>query len=87
MEPYLSRSVIDRKLAQFLDRIVDTDNASVIAAYENRMAEIERQKAKLSENLTQANEPAGSFKEIYRTAFSFLATPWKLWVSGRLEDK
>ena len=62
-------------------------NASVIAAYENRVAEIERQKAKLSENLNQSNEPAGSFKEIYRTAFQFLANPWKLWVSDRLEDR
>ena len=78
---------LDRKLTQFLDRIVDTDNASVIAAYENRIAEIERQKAKLSENLTKSNEPASSFEEIYRTAFSFLANPWKLWVSDRLEDR
>ena len=78
---------LDRKLVQLLDRIVETNNASVIAAYENRITEIERQKAILSENLTQSDKPAGSFKEIYRTAFEFLANPWKLWVSDRLEDR
>ena len=78
---------LDRKLTQLLDRIVDTDNTSVIAAYENRIAEIERQKAKLSENLSQSDKPSGGFKEIYRTAFQFLANPWNLWASGKLEDK
>ena len=76
---------LDRKLIQWLDRIVETDNASVIAAYENRIGEIERQKAKLSENLNQSDKPAGSFKEIYRTAFQFLANPWNLWTSDKLE--
>lgn len=78
---------LDRKIAQLLDRIVETNNTSVLTAYENRIAEIERQKAQLSQNIVQIVEPAGAFKKIYRTAFIFLANPCKLWVSDRLEDR
>lgn len=31
--------------------------------------------------------PKGSLKQIYRTAFAFLANPWNLWVFERMEDK
>ena len=78
---------IDKQKNQLLDRIVEANNQSVIAAYENRIAELDRKKVKLAEQSANTHKPNGSFKEIYRTAFSFLANPCNLWGSNKLEDK
>ncbi len=78
---------IEKKVAQFLDRIVETDNRSVIAAYEARIRDLENEKALLTEKIDRSGQPRVSFDETYRTAFSFLANPCNLWASDRLEDK
>ena len=78
---------LDRSLRQFLDRIVETANNSVIAAYEARIEEIETEKALIADRLRNSGKPTTTFEETYRTAFTFLANPCKLWCSPRLEDK
>ncbi|QCI80258.1 hypothetical protein E6W36_14325 [Hankyongella ginsenosidimutans] len=42
-------AAIDRQIAQLLDRIVATDNLTVIGAYERKVSELERQKLLLAE--------------------------------------
>lgn len=37
--------------------------------------------------MASARRPAASFDKTLRTALDFLANPWKLWKSERLEDK
>ena len=59
----------------------------MIAAYENRIEEIDRKTTKITDQSRQAAQPNGTFEEIYRTAFAFLANPCSLWSSDRLEDK
>ena len=76
-----------RQAEQFLDRIADADTPSVIAAYENRIRKLEEQKLALAEKITNCGRPLRSFDEALRTALDFLANPWNLWVSERLEDK
>ncbi|MEO1703695.1 MAG: hypothetical protein AAFR71_16740 [Pseudomonadota bacterium] len=78
---------LEQQKEQLLDRLVATNSESVIAAYENRIEEIDRKKIKIADQSRQTSKPNGTFKEIYRTAFAFLANPWNLWVSDRLEDK
>ncbi|EFO34053.1 resolvase [Roseibium sp. TrichSKD4] len=78
---------LDKQQEQFLDRIVDANNQSVTAAYENRIEELDRKKARLTDQMNRSHKPNGSFKEIYRTAFAFLANPCNLWASDKLEDK
>ncbi|MCK0197408.1 recombinase family protein [Ancylobacter sp. 6x-1] len=78
---------IEKKVAQFLDRIVETDNRSVIAAYEARIRDLETEKALVAEKIGRSGKPVAMFDETYRTAFSFLANPCNLWASDRLEDK
>jgi site-specific DNA recombinase len=41
----------------------------------------------LAEKIASTGRPVRSFDETVRTAFDFLASPWKLWSSERLEDK
>ena len=78
---------VERKVEQLLDRIVDATSASVVAAYERRIKELETQKALMRERLDSSGKPLMSFGEAYRTAFGFLANPCKLWNSDRIEDR
>jgi site-specific DNA recombinase len=78
---------IENQIQQFLDRILDASSASVMTAYEKRINELESQKALLAEKVASCGRPVASFGETYRTAFDFLANPWKLWRSDKLEDR
>ena len=79
--------LVERKVTQLLDRIVDTDSDAVVSAYERRIKELETQKAMMRERLASCGKPLKSFGETYRTAFAFLANPWNLWMSERIEDR
>ncbi len=78
---------VERKAEQVLDRLLDASGSAMTAAYERRGRELEAQKALLSERIASCGQPRASFAETYRTACAFLANPWKLWTSGRLEDR
>ncbi|MGJ8628434.1 MAG: recombinase zinc beta ribbon domain-containing protein [Sulfitobacter sp.] len=78
---------MDRKAAQILDRLIDTNSDTLIIAYEARLREMEEQKTFLTEKIANCGKPLAPFEQVYRTAFDFLANPSKLWASGRFEDK
>lgn len=59
----------------------------MVTAYERRVRELEAQKAVAHEKIASCGRPLASFAETYRTALDFLANPWKLWRSERLEDR
>ena len=75
---------IDRKTAQFLDRIVDTDSPTIINAYETRIRTLEEDKVLLADKIAMCGRPVADFDETFRTAMEFLANPQKLWASGQL---
>jgi hypothetical protein len=52
----LAREVtkLEKDIDEFLDRIVNTQNGSVISAYENKIAKLEREKLLASENCKKA---------------------------------
>ena len=77
----------ERKIEQLLDRIIEAESKTVIAAYEKRIQDLESTKIRLREQRTRASGPSRGFEESFRTAFEFLSSPWKLWDSERLEDK
>jgi hypothetical protein len=78
---------LEGKIDQLLDRLVDATGDTVIAAYEKRLRALETQKALLKDRIATSGKPRASFDETYRTACDFLANPWKLWGSDRLEDR
>lgn len=78
---------IERKTEQFLDRIAEADNAILITAYEKKIRKLEEEKIELDEKIAKCGRPLQSFDETFRTAFSFLSNPQKLWVSDRLEHR
>ncbi|MGA0542951.1 hypothetical protein ACO2Q5_20320 [Neotabrizicola sp. VNH66] len=74
-------------MAQLLERILDASLPSVIAAYEKKISRLEDEKLLIREKMATATRPASSLDKTPRTALDFLANPWKLWKSDRLEDK
>ena len=61
-------ATVGRKIDQLLERLVDAESASVIAAYERKIEELQSQKALLTEKIETVGKPRRSFSETYRTA-------------------
>ena len=78
---------IERQVEQLLDRIVETDSPTLIHSYEKRVQKLEDQKVVLHEKIAKCGSTLPDYSENYRTAFSFLGNPHKLWASGKLEDR
>ncbi len=75
---------IEQEIEGFLDRIVSTQNASVISAYENKIASLEREKLLAQEKLEKNRRPVKTKGQIFEHAMQFLSNPWKLWDSGNI---
>jgi site-specific DNA recombinase len=78
---------LERKVAALLDRIVEADSTTVMKALERRVEELEQRKLVLAEAITKCGTPLRDYDSNFRTALGFLANPWNLWQSDRLEDK
>lgn len=59
---------IDKKVEQFLERIIEANNHTVIKAYENQVRKLEEEKITLSENIAQCGRPLPDFDDTFRTA-------------------
>lgn len=81
------RRSIDRKIQQFLDRIVTTDSATLVATYEKQIKNLEHQKALVEERIDQCGTLDDSFEKVNRTAMEFLANPYKFWRVADLTGK
>ena len=78
---------IEGEIAQFLDRIVRTENVSVVSAYEQRITELETDKLLARERIASCGRPIATFEHQHRTAMQFLENPQKLWLSEHIDDK
>lgn len=78
---------LNQQITKLLDRIVETDTASVVGSYENRIRTLEEQKIVIGEQIEKCGHPVRDYQQILRTALDFLGNPYKLWASDRLEDK
>lgn len=74
----------DKQIDQLLDRIIETDNGTVIAAYEAKIAKLEKSRLVLQEKQAKIDAPKGRFDEMFELAMQFLSNPWKLWASEQL---
>ena len=83
----LELAKIDGQVKQLLERILDVSVPSVIAAYEQRVQRLEEERFALLEKIASSGRPASDFDGALRTALDFLANPWNLWRSERLEDR
>jgi site-specific DNA recombinase len=56
----------------------------VVAAYENKIAELEKQKLLLTEKMSVRETPKHTFEKLFELGLTFLANPQKLWDSGQI---
>lgn len=66
---------VEKQIESLLDRIVETENPRIIAAYEKRLSKLETDKLVLAEKLQNGVKPAHSFDDLFELATSFLANP------------
>ncbi|MBC7147467.1 MAG: recombinase family protein [Thioclava marina] len=77
----------EKQIEILLERIVEADNASVIKAYEGKIAKLEREKLLLAERAAQVVPPKGRLEEFIEPALEFLGNPWNLYENGSLAFK
>lgn len=77
----------EKQIESLVDRIVDAVSPTAITAYEKRIAKLEADKVLLSERCKNNTQPKGTLRENLEHALAFLANPYRLWSSGRFEDK
>jgi DNA invertase Pin-like site-specific DNA recombinase len=78
---------IEKQIVQLVDRVVETSIPSAITRYEQRIAELEREKLLMEETMQKQALPPGQFEKLFELSMQFLANPLKLWHSGRLEHQ
>ena len=78
---------IAKHIGTLLDRIVNASSETVVGAYEEKIAELERGKLALTEKQLSAGQRRGTFEELFELAMRFLSSPSKIWNSGTLEHK
>ena len=75
---------VDLQIDQILDRITESNNLSVINAYEKKIEKLDHQKLVLAEKLQKTGKPKHTFEQMFEHSLQFLANPCKLWDSGDL---
>ena len=88
------RSALERRIRslrkeeeKFLDRIVETDNQSVVAAYEKRIAKVQHEEAAVKEKLAQIDAEPADFDEMFKHTVDILSRPWEVWKKHDYEWK
>jgi len=83
----LELSKLDRSIDQLLDRIVETDSETIVAAYERKLKMFEERRAELRDQVARTDEKKPDPERAVRTALKFLASPCILWNSGVPEER
>lgn len=78
-------ALVERKIEQLLERIVETDNRALIKTYEGQINKLQDRKHLLAEQTRFMRSPRKPFEESFRTAFQFVENPRILWDSRNTE--
>ncbi len=78
---------LENKQQKTIDKLVDTYVTAVVAAYEERIENMEQEKSVLQEKIAHYGENGGDFDETFRTALLFLENPCHLWASEQVAYK
>ncbi|MDJ1007688.1 MAG: recombinase family protein [Paracoccaceae bacterium] len=78
---------LETQIDEKLDQIVECSSLTVQRAFERKVEKLEREKLLIEEKLAQKPGPKRSFEQMFELAMRFLASPWNLWTSPRIEDK
>ena len=73
---------IEKDIETTLDKIIDTENKSVIRAFEKRIDKLEKQKIVLMEKASKPLPEAKSKRECMELSLKFLSNPWNIYKNG-----
>ncbi|MBN7787453.1 recombinase zinc beta ribbon domain-containing protein [Ponticoccus gilvus] len=73
---------IDSEIGKTLDKIMAANSPTVIAAFERRVEDLERERLLLEEKQARPQAPRLSFEQVFELAMGFLSSPWKIYESG-----
>ncbi len=76
---------LEKQNAKLLDRLVETDNASIIKAYEKRIADLDEERLILNKKAARVGQPRAPFEQMFELAMQFPASLCKFWETGRFE--
>ena len=74
--------VADKSILELVDRLVETQNATVIKAIEAKIEKLEREKIVLSEKAEQPLPSTARFEECMELSMRFLSKPWEIYKNG-----
>ena len=77
-------SQLQLKIDRLVDRLVEADQSSLVAAYEARIERLQHDKRLAEDRYKNASAPSTSFEDTFEHALRFLANPWNIWQSGHL---
>ncbi len=77
----------ERRIEQFLDRIVASDSDMLIRTYETKVTQLESQKTTIADKLRNSRTVDVDFDTSFQTVFDFLGNPHKLWASGDINNQ
>lgn len=77
-------TALEKQIEGLLDRIIASENATVIAAYEKRITQLERDKLVFADRMANGTTPRHSFEDMFERALTFLSNPWKIWKTGNI---
>ena len=73
------RRALRKDKQKIVDRLVRADSEAVIAAYENRISELEHEEAVLKEKLDQVETEPADFEEMFKHTIDVLSRPCDVW--------
>ena len=73
---------VEKQIDTVVARLLETTNVQVITAYEGKIAALEKDKARIADQIAQHKPPKGTFDEKLELVLDFLSSPWKLWENG-----
>jgi len=82
-----SLAKVEEQIEQAVERIVETTVPAVMRALEEKVQRLESDKLLLREKIESGAAPHGDFDRRPRTGLAFVASPWNLWSTGRIEDR
>jgi hypothetical protein len=78
---------LEKQSAALLDRIVEATNPTVIARYEQRIDELERERLIAAEKLEAKAGKRKSFDEVFKLTLGLLANPCEYWEKGTIAQR
>ncbi|WP_090214649.1 recombinase family protein [Epibacterium ulvae] len=78
---------VEKQIESLLGRIMSATNDTVIGAYEDKIASLEKSKIRLQDKLNYQRPPQGRLEEVLELSLKFLSSPWKLWESGNITSR